>query len=125
MRAAPARAAPVIDPDRIAILPFRARIVGLVGVEHLVLARAWESRGDYRRAASAARLILEGQGAPSIARATGARMEGRLSLLAGDTTGAIAAYQRYLDLRRDAEPVLIPQRDSVRAELAKLVRPRS
>ena len=50
------------------------------------------------------------------------REEGRLAALVGDTAAAIRAYRRYLDFRRDAEPSLIPQRDSVRAELARLER---
>jgi hypothetical protein len=50
------------------------------------------------------------------------RMEGRLAALAGDTTGAVHAYRRYLELTTNAEPVIVPQRDSVRAELARLER---
>jgi serine/threonine-protein kinase len=49
------------------------------------------------------------------------REEGRLAALAGDTAGAIAAYEHYLKLRSDPEPSLKPQADRVRAELANLV----
>jgi len=48
------------------------------------------------------------------------REEGRLAALAGDTTGAIAAYKHYLVLRTDPDPPFKPQRDSVMTELAKL-----
>jgi hypothetical protein len=89
------------------------------GFLHLVLARLWEARGDRTRALSAVRLRPYGFG-PLVDEAAAAREEGRLAALVGDTTGAIRAYRRYLGFRRDAERRLIPQRDSVRAELARL-----
>jgi len=46
--------------------------------------------------------------------------EGRLAESVGDTSGAITAYRRYLALRMDPDPSLVPQRDSVRAALAAL-----
>ena len=49
------------------------------------------------------------------------REEGRLAALVGDTAGAIGAYQHYLALRSDPEPPLRAERDSARAELARLV----
>jgi hypothetical protein len=49
------------------------------------------------------------------------RQEGRLAVLVGDTAAAVKAYEKYLNLRADPEPPLIPQRDSVRAELADLL----
>jgi hypothetical protein len=49
------------------------------------------------------------------------RQEGRLAALAGDTTGAIRAYEHYLTLRTNPDPPFLPQRDSVVAELAELV----
>lgn len=48
------------------------------------------------------------------------RDEGRWSVLAGDTTNAIRAFRHYLALREDPEPVMIFERDSIRAELARL-----
>ena len=99
----------------------RNRLAGQwAGFENLALARVWESRGNLRRAASAARLVPDGQNI-TITRASAARFEGRVSALAGDIDGAIGAYRRYLELRRDAEPVLIPQRDSVQQELDRLL----
>ena len=47
-------------------------------------------------------------------------IEGRLAARVGDRAGAIQAYQRYLILRRDPEPSMIPKRDSVIAELTAL-----
>ena len=91
------------------------------GFEHLILAQLWERRGQRARAVSAVRLNWAGFGLSGWNQAMTAREEGRLAALVGDTTGAICAYRRYLDFRRDAEPALIPQRDSVRAELARLV----
>ena len=40
---------------------------------------------------------------------------GRLAALVGDTAGAIRVYREYLDLRRFADSLLLPQRDSVAA----------
>lgn len=49
------------------------------------------------------------------------REEGRLAALTGDTAGAINAYQHYLTLRTDPDPVLQPDVDAVRSALAALV----
>ena len=46
---------------------------------------------------------------------------GRLAALAGERDAAIRAYQHYLTIRSDPEPAMIPQRDSVRAELAAIM----
>ena len=51
------------------------------------------------------------------------RQEGRLAALTGDTAGARRAYDRYLVLRTDPDPVFRPQRDSVLAERATLAGP--
>ena len=48
------------------------------------------------------------------------RDEGRLAAQLGDRAGAIRAYEHYLALRSDPEPVLRPERDRIRAELARL-----
>jgi hypothetical protein len=49
------------------------------------------------------------------------RQEGRLAALAGDTAGAIRAYDAYLTLRTDPALPSRPQRDSVIAARAALV----
>ena len=46
---------------------------------------------------------------------------GRLAALTGDKAGAIAAYQMYLRFRSNPEPSLVPERERVEAELAKLL----
>ncbi|HEV8124771.1 MAG TPA: serine/threonine-protein kinase [Gemmatimonadales bacterium] len=51
------------------------------------------------------------------------RQEGRLAALVGDTAGARRAYDQYLTLRTDPDPVFQPQRDSVIAERAALRSP--
>ena len=48
------------------------------------------------------------------------RQEGRLAALASDSAGARWAFDRYLTLRTDPDPVFVPQRDSVVAERAAL-----
>ena len=46
--------------------------------------------------------------------------EGRLAAAIGDTAGAVRAYRTWLQITADAEPVLTPKRDTVRADLARL-----
>jgi len=77
-----------------------------------VLARAWERRGNARRAAAAVRHTTQSD--------FGLRLEGRLSVLAGDTAAALHAYRRWLALTANADSVVAPMRDSVRAEVARL-----
>ncbi|MES2125166.1 MAG: serine/threonine-protein kinase, partial [Gemmatimonadota bacterium] len=50
------------------------------------------------------------------------RQEGRLAAAAGDTAGAIHAYDQYLTLRTDPDPPFKAQRDSVVAERTALRR---
>jgi tetratricopeptide (TPR) repeat protein len=49
------------------------------------------------------------------------REEGRLAALTGDKAGAIAAYQMYLRFRTNPEPGLVPERERIKAELARLM----
>ena len=86
---------------------------------NLILARLRESVGDPQGALSAVRRRIFGLGAWFLS--TYLHEEGRLAALTGDTTGAIHAYQHYLALRSDPEPPLQAERDSVRAEVARLV----
>jgi hypothetical protein len=98
----------------------------LAGSDHLwqnlVLARLWQERGDTARALAAVRRRAYNEGSPPWALAASLREEGRLAGVTGDSSGALRAYRHYLILRADPDPVLIPQRDSVRAELARLER---
>lgn len=89
--------------------------------ENRILARVHEERGNRGAAISALRLMFRAFGT-KITEPGDVREEGRLAALAGDAPAAIRAYRRYLVLRRDAEPALMPQRDSVVAELARLER---
>lgn len=92
------------------------------GYENLVLARVWEAQGNRRRALSAIRLYPVGA---FISAGIGRRLrdEGRLAAALGDVDRAIQAYRLYLDYRKDAEPSMQAERDSVRAAMARLVRP--
>ncbi len=47
--------------------------------------------------------------------------EGRLALLAGDSAGAIRAYDWYLRVRDQAEPSGRARDDAIRADVARLV----
>jgi serine/threonine-protein kinase len=86
----------------------------------LVLARLLEAQGNVPGALAAVRRRAYGLGLRRYL-STYLREEGRLAALAGDTAGAIRADQHYLRLRADPEPPLRAARDSVRAELARLV----
>jgi hypothetical protein len=88
----------------------------------VVLARAYEASGD---PAGALRVIRRGVWYyPPRQVASLLHEEGRLAASLGDRAGAIRAYEHYLALRSDPEPVLRPQRDSIRAEVARLKRGR-
>lgn len=86
-----------------------------------VAARVWEALGDHRRALAAIRrrefdrLIN-----PYIAIYL--RDEGRLAARTGDRAGSIRAYRHYLALRNEPEPSVVPEVESVRADLAQLAR---
>ena len=100
----------------------RTRIFGgvLFGYEAGILARAWERAGSPERALRAIRyrgVYYASESPWNYAE------EGRLAAQLGDTTGAIRAYQAWLGLMRDAEPVYHARRDSVRAALARLRAP--
>jgi hypothetical protein len=82
------------------------------------LALAFARRGEYRSAALAAGRRMFGR---RIRLTVSVRDEGRWFLLAGDTARAINAFQNYLKLRDNPEPALIPERDSIRAQLAAIV----
>jgi hypothetical protein len=79
---------------------------------------AFARRGEYASAAAAVRRRWFGHTLSTSPRMVIAlRQEGRWAALAGDTAAAIKAYRQYLLWRETPEPALIPQRDSVRAEL--------
>jgi hypothetical protein len=85
------------------------------------LALAFARQGDFATAASLARRMIRWVGtSPYPRRMLHLRQEGRWAALAGDTARAIKAYDEYLMWRYNPEPVLVPQRDSVRAEVAEL-----
>jgi serine/threonine-protein kinase len=85
---------------------------------YLLLASAYELSGNESAALSTLRRGKWVVGfLPTILRE-----EGRLAARAGDRDGAIRAYQHYLALRSDPEPVLRPQRDSIHAVLESLKR---
>ena len=86
-----------------------------------ILPRIFRSQGHLDRALAAVRRrpILTGHPNPW-SLATSLRVEGQLAAETGDKEGAIRAYQGYLMLRPNPDPRLIPQRDSVKAELAAL-----
>lgn len=88
-------------------------------VGRVVVTRAWERLGVLGRA-----LLFARQGSvgfPDFSVAMRRRQEARLAAATGDTVSAIRVYHEYLEQRRDPEPVLIPQRDSVQAELNRLL----
>jgi len=88
------------------------------GLGELILARYWEAAGKPARGLGLLHTRL--LGLPNWSLAESYRTEGRLAAAVGDTTAAIRVYREYLDLRRYADSLLVPQRDSVAVELARL-----
>jgi serine/threonine-protein kinase len=88
----------------------------------LVLSAVHEALGNDVAALTALERkdLLLGQPEMAAGLAYRLRTEGRLAARLGQRDRAIKAYQNYLLWRANPEPSLIPQRDSVRAELAKL-----
>jgi hypothetical protein len=88
---------------------------------NLLLARLWAEQGGVRRALDAVRRRGQWGSLPKLQLPAFLREEGRLAALSADTTGAIRAYERYLELR--SEPDRGPmqaQVDSVWTELEAL-----
>ncbi len=86
---------------------------------NLVLARLYWARGDTAAAWKWVRRRAWTQETAGVLPAW-LRSEGRFAAAVGEREHAIRAYRQYLILREDPEPVLVPQRDSVLAELACL-----
>ena len=79
--------------------------------------------GEPQRALVASRRRHLALGSPQFAGiAATLLLEARLAAALGDREAAIRAYGGYLLWRQNPEPRLIPQRDSARAELARLER---
>jgi tetratricopeptide (TPR) repeat protein len=92
---------------------------------NLVVARLAEAQGNLPLALRAVRRGIGGRLLLSTYYlSTFLREGGHLAALAGDTAGAIRAYQHYLALRPDPEPEVKPEVERVGAELAKLMRQR-
>jgi DNA-binding SARP family transcriptional activator/TolB-like protein len=95
---------------------------GLAPFGNILLAQAYEASGDETRALAVIRRGVWFY--PPRFLSTYLREEGRLAARLGDRAGAIRAYEHYLALRSDPEPVLRPERDRIRAELYRLKRSR-
>ena len=87
--------------------------------DNLVAAHLLEANGDIPGALAAVRRRLFDL-VPSFL-ATYLREEGRLATLAGDTSGAIAAYRHYLTLQAHPEPTVAPRVAEARAALDRLL----
>jgi hypothetical protein len=90
-----------------------------MSLESLVLARLLEAQGNLPGSLAAVRRRAYGFEPRYLS--TYLREEGRLATLVGDTAGAIRSYQHYLALRSDPEPLLKPETQQVRTELARLL----
>ena len=90
------------------------------GLAALTAARLLEEKGDNVAALRAVRRSPYDFANASNLQGVIAREEGRLAAMTGDRAGAIAAYQRYLRFRANAEPPLVAERERVRAELQRL-----
>ena len=87
---------------------------------NLILARLWEELGDHASALRAVRRRAGGYMLEPMFLSSFTREEGRLSALAGDTTGAIRAYRHYLALRPNPGPSAKAEVHQVEQTLAAL-----
>jgi hypothetical protein len=88
---------------------------------NLLVARVAEAEGDLGLALKAVRRRDGDFATEQWYLSTFLREEGRLAALTGDTAGAVQAYQHFLMLRPNPEPVMRAESDQVREELAKLL----
>ena len=88
---------------------------------NIALARILDERGRLGDALRAIRRREYHEQRGVNALSTFLREEGGLAARSGDRQSAIEAWTHYLVLRADPEPGLRAQRDSVRAELARLL----
>ena len=88
---------------------------------NLVVARLHEQQGDLTNALSAVRRRGYHSGSVCWYLATFLRDEARLAALTGDREGAIRAYEHYIALRSNPEPILEADARAARVELAKLL----
>lgn len=95
-----------------------SNLASFSGYEHRLLASIYEARGDTARALWALRLYPRDHTGTWTAPTY--REEGRLFLMNRDTTRAVESYRRYLELRSEAEPPHVAERDSIRALVARL-----
>ena len=92
-------------------------------VQNLMLARMLRRYGEPQRAVAAARRrVYRAVTNYPAALPEYLREEGRLAAQVGDTAGAIRAYRHYLALRENPDPPWRAPWDSVRVELAALLR---
>ncbi len=94
--------------------------IGFEDFANLIVARLHERQGDQRAALAAVRRRAYAYHRTEYL-ASHLRQEGRLAALTGDRAGAVRAYQHYLALRSDPEPVLTHEVEHVRAERARLL----
>jgi len=87
-------------------------------VATLVAASIHHERGELGLALDAVRKRT--MHVPPLFEATFLRLEGDFAAEMGDREAAIGAYTKYLRLRSDPDPALIPERDRVRRALAEL-----
>jgi hypothetical protein len=103
--------------DRTSVLAFTPVTTGEVSAyAPILLARLYERLGDRRRALEVLRRRPYMAGWPAYL-ATELALEGRLAEATADSTTARRAYERYLALRADPEPGVLPSVDSVRRRL--------
>jgi hypothetical protein len=94
---------------------------GRIADANLILAGLWEALDRQDRALAAIRRRTAGFLRGPHYLSAYLREEGRLAAATGDTAGAIGAWQHYLTLRPNPEPVAAAEVDSIRRALATLV----
>ncbi|HET7373860.1 MAG TPA: hypothetical protein VFJ20_10755, partial [Gemmatimonadaceae bacterium] len=86
---------------------------------NLIVSRLWEQLGDTRRAYAAVQRRRSGP-VMNLFGATYLREEARLAAAAGDVNAAIHIYRRYVTVRAEPEPSMLPDLEAAKRELARL-----
>ena len=125
LRLLSATSTPPLDVVERADGPLRdgPRVLGshTLTILNVIVARAWERRGDVRRAAAAASRN-EFASLSFTSGALGMRERGRLLLAAGDTAEALLSLHTYFRFRAHAEPAEQRADEELRAKLAEIER---
>lgn len=108
---------------RLDSLTLEGEISDWFGFRPLLLSHCLERRGELAKALEVLRRRPNRTWAGLPYSVMFFKEEGRLALATGDTAGARRAWARYVEMRRDPDPELVPERDRIAGLLARIQAP--